>query len=382
MRICSPQLGLSPKSILGGEIYDREILKGLAQIGFEVDILLPRGKPYSNVRNWHITTVPVEHIFPPHLFNFFILPYLVSLYRKRPFDILRVHAPTFVGLGASLFEKFHSRISLIGVYHFLGEGGWAESLVNPYLTKKFSAIITDSQYMRKKIINNFNCSEDKIFAIHNGVDSSLKLLPKPRALIRRLRLENKTILLFMGLFIDRKNPLFLVRVMHYFRQRGIQVGLILCGRGALKSVLQREIDRLGLGDVIVFHDPVFKKEKNELMAAADIFVHPAKEEGFPLVIIESMVAGLPVVVTDGFSASEAVVHGRTGYLARQDDLDDWISKIYHLLKNESLRKKMARTAHTLAKRKFQWSIAAKRTAEVFRLVKSQKKILFTQETQF
>ena len=36
MRICSPQLGLNPNSILGGEVFDREILLGLAQKGIKL----------------------------------------------------------------------------------------------------------------------------------------------------------------------------------------------------------------------------------------------------------------------------------------------------------------------------------------------------------
>ena len=39
MRICSPQLGLDPNSILGGEVFDREILLGLAKKGIKVEII-------------------------------------------------------------------------------------------------------------------------------------------------------------------------------------------------------------------------------------------------------------------------------------------------------------------------------------------------------
>ena len=47
MRICSPHVGLSPYSNQGGEVYEREILKHLASLRVEIEIILPGGKEYE-----------------------------------------------------------------------------------------------------------------------------------------------------------------------------------------------------------------------------------------------------------------------------------------------------------------------------------------------
>ena len=72
MIICSPQLGLTPNSILGGEVFDREILLGLAKRGIKVEIILPKGKPYDKkIKNWNVTCLPVSK-FPAFFGNFLI----------------------------------------------------------------------------------------------------------------------------------------------------------------------------------------------------------------------------------------------------------------------------------------------------------------------
>lgn len=42
LTVCSPQLGISPESNLGGEVYDREVIKSLCENGIKVIIILPK----------------------------------------------------------------------------------------------------------------------------------------------------------------------------------------------------------------------------------------------------------------------------------------------------------------------------------------------------
>ena len=104
MRICSPQLGLAPNSVLGGEVFDRQILLGLAKKGVKVEIILPRDKPHDkNIKNWNIIFMPIKH-FPAIFGNLLYLPYLFKTYKKNKFQILRIHQPQFLGLGCLIFK--------------------------------------------------------------------------------------------------------------------------------------------------------------------------------------------------------------------------------------------------------------------------------------
>ena len=100
MIICSPQLGLSPKSTLGGEVFDREILRGLAKRGQFIEIILPIGKPHDkNIKNWHITFMPIRH-FPATFANILYLPVVFNVYKRKKFQILRLHQPQFLAIPA------------------------------------------------------------------------------------------------------------------------------------------------------------------------------------------------------------------------------------------------------------------------------------------
>src|SRR3989344_9588837 len=124
MRICSPQLGLNPNSVLGGEVFDREILLGLAQKGIKIEIILPKGKPYDrNIKNWHITSLPVKH-FPAIFGNLIIIPYLFKVYKKSQFQVIRLHSPKYLGLGALFFKIFRPKVKILATYHQFRESNF------------------------------------------------------------------------------------------------------------------------------------------------------------------------------------------------------------------------------------------------------------------
>lgn len=353
MRVCSPQLGISSKSILGGEIYDRQILKYLAWEGHEIEIILPLLKPYQHINGWRITNVPLPFIVPPHLYNFLVLSYLFTIYKKRKFDILRIHSPAFLGVAAILFKKIYPAVPIIGTYHWLGEGGKFEKIINPYLMNVFDAIICDSLYTKREIENKYLQAMGKVYAIHNGVDEILKPQKKSKFLYNKLKIKKSTvILLFMGLFIDRKNPLFILTILKKLITKHLDIVIIFCGEGPLKNQLGEKIRKLKLENFTRFIPPVFGSQKNELLNFADIYIHPAKNEGFSLAVIEAMACGLPIVITDGYSAREAVENGINGFLCKS--LDEWVSKILLLVDSNQIRKKMKEKNTKKVQRSFNW----------------------------
>lgn len=365
MRICSPQLGISPRSILGGEIYDREILIGFARWAHKVEVLLPFGKQSPQHRNLYITQMMYPFVYPPHLFNFCVLPYLFAIYRKRPFDILRIHSPTFLGLAAMLFKKRVPQVPVVGVYHWLGEGGTLSNYLDPYLLKFFDAIICDSHFVRKQIIRLYPYTDKKIYTIHNGVDPLLHVTSKSNLFLSRYGIKsNKVVLLFMGLFTKRKNPLFLIELMRTLVFLNQNCILFLCGKGELEGEIRNKIREYSLQKYIFIVSPLFGNDKNVLLNSADIFVHPSLKEGFSLSVIEAMAVGLPVVITDGFSAHEAIKNGITGYCCNTKS--DWIENLVKLIENRHLRKKMSAASIVHVQKNFTWEIAVKKHIRIYK----------------
>ena len=73
----------------------------------------------------------------------------------------------------------------------------------------------------------------------------------------------------------------------------------------------------------------------------------------------------PVVATDAWSAREAIVPGINGFLAKENDLNDWIGKVSQLITSEKLRKSLGINALRKAEREFNWQKLVSRREEIF-----------------
>ena len=76
------------------------------------------------------------------------------------------------------------------------------------------------------------------------------------------------------------------------------------------------------------------REVLKLMATMDIFFFPSHFEGFALVILEAMSQGLPIITTD--VTSGPIVHGKDGWIVKENDIDGMVSLLFHLESNRSL----------------------------------------------
>ncbi len=81
-----------------------------------------------------------------------------------------------------------------------------------------------------------------------------------------------------------------------------------------------EVEHLG------WHPP---EELPQFYRAADVFAFPSRQETFGQTKIEALACGTPVVCFDETACAESVAHLKTGYVARSDDVDDFVCGIRH-----------------------------------------------------
>ncbi|MFI3227143.1 MAG: glycosyltransferase family 4 protein [Clostridia bacterium] len=75
---------------------------------------------------------------------------------------------------------------------------------------------------------------------------------------------------------------------------------------------------------------------------ASVFVLPSRYEGFPMVLLEAMVKGLPIVAFDCFTGpSEMIVDGKNSFLAEDGNVDQFAEKLNLLLNDEALREEFS-----------------------------------------
>lgn len=86
--------------------------------------------------------------------------------------------------------------------------------------------------------------------------------------------------------------------------------------------------------------------------AADIYLHPARAENFPLAILEAMACGVPVVASSVGGIPEQVTDGKDGFLAEVGDAEAMSSAIIQLLSDQVLAQSFAQAAAARAKAQF------------------------------
>jgi len=348
--ICSPQLGLSPESNSGGEVYDREVITRLCQKNLKIHTLLPRGRSYLQHDNLSVKHALIRPMAPPHIFNAFVLPYLIKTYLIHKFDILRVHNPYFIGPAAVAFKKLFPQVPLVVSYLHLEEG--INHSIDRRVISYFDHIITISQSTKDEIVDKLNYSASKISVTFPGVDKKFQPGSKSKELINKYRLKNKTVLMFLGGLKPRKNLQFLLKVLEKINNK--KVVLIFTGTGPLLNQLKTQTKQLDLNNQVVFTGYVSEHEKVSYYQLADILLLPSIKEGFGMTITEVGACGIPAIGADHYSIKEIIQNNQTGLLAKPNDLDDWTNKTIQLIKSDKLRQQMGKSAQKYIRDKFTW----------------------------
>lgn len=124
-----------------------------------------------------------------------------------------------------------------------------------------------------------------VAAVPNGIT--------PLPSFRKTGSDSTFTLLCVGRFTAQKRHRTLISALRRLRDRGVYVRLLLVGAGPLQDAIQRQVDRLGLTAQVEFMG--IRDDVPALMAQSDLLVLPSAFEGLPLVVLEAMSAGLPVV---------------------------------------------------------------------------------------
>jgi glycosyltransferase involved in cell wall biosynthesis len=100
-------------------------------------------------------------------------------------------------------------------------------------------------------------------------------------------------------------------------------------------------------------------------AAADLFVFPSLADNLPLVLIEALACGTPIVAFDTGGIPELVRPMETGYLARYKDADDLSHGIQMLLEDEDLRIRMGISCRQVAEAEYSLELQVQRYLAVY-----------------
>jgi len=126
-------------------------------------------------------------------------------------------------------------------------------------------------------------------------------------------------LLFVGRLRIRKGVEVLLEALRELRGRVPGAVLKIAGDGEHRAALERKAAGLGLGAAVTFLGTCDGSRVRALLAGAAALVVPSIYEGMPLVVLEAMERGVPVVASAVSGIPEVVVDGETGWLVPPED---------------------------------------------------------------
>jgi glycosyltransferase involved in cell wall biosynthesis len=128
------------------------------------------------------------------------------------------------------------------------------------------------------------------------------------------------------------------------------ITLLIAGEGPLQDNLKRMSVDLGIERWVLFTGP--RLDIPELLKLFDIYVLPSVSEGLPMVLLEAMAAGCPIIATEVGGVPKAVHHGENGSLVRPENPKALSSEIIRLLSNKDVRERYSENGVRLAREKF------------------------------
>ena len=154
---------------------------------------------------------------------------------------------------------------------------------------------------------------DRMQVVHCGLDASfLSAAPVPVADVPRM--------VCIGRLSGQKGQLVLLQAAAVLKREGVPFQLVLAGDGEMRGVIEAAIAQLGLGQHVSITGWIDAPRVREELLAARAMVLPSFAEGLPVVVMEAMALGRPVLTTYIAGIPELVQHGRTGWLFPAGDV--------------------------------------------------------------
>ena len=167
--------------------------------------------------------------------------------------------------------------------------------------KEADKVFVLNEIALKNIINHIGVNKNKIKLIDNGVNINIYYpINEKKEIKKKYDLEGKIVFIQVGSVCDRKNQLGAIELLLPIMKENSQVVFCYAG-GIIDPSYKEKIERFGLENGVSERVRYFGEIKpgedlNEFYNLGEAMIFPSKAEGFSLVILEAMSAGVPVCI--------------------------------------------------------------------------------------
>lgn len=293
---------------------------------------------------------------------------------SRRIDLVHTHSyrPNLYGRMAGVLCR-PAGLRIVAHYHNHYDDKWLSdpnaSRLERRLVASTDAMIAVSQSVRGHIAAVLDLAHSQIDVVNNGVDAE-RFSGVDRASSRReLGIDEDVLAIgLVGRVCEQKGQTDLVEAAALIAPCVPRARFFLVGDiedRALHTRLSARIDELGLGGVVQFTG--FRSNMPEVYAALDILAAPSRWEGFPLMLLEAMAAGLPVVASRIAPIEEALGASYCASLVPRCSPAD-LAEALLAMAGDPARKAKASEIGIRRAANYSWHSAAASVAAIYRRV--------------
>ncbi len=347
-----------PYAVGGGEVRYALLARELARRGHDVTWLSMRQRQSPNEE----TIDGVRHLHrgpriknPPSRPLLAMLRFMLTAcwhVLTHRYDV--IDCQTYAPLPAVWLACLLSRQKMVATIHDVSRGGTGHE--GQWMTNRFRRliglaetalyrmpypkIIAVSQSTADALVRRWGVASGRVHVLPNGIE----LPPAPAALGAPPRDID---LIYAGRFVPTKNIADLIEVVRILHAAGAVRRVALVGEGPLWDEMVVKARAAGLADVIEFTGRKGNAEVLDLLRRGKVFFHASSREGFPVVMVEALACGLPVVAYRIPGVVDVIDDGVTGLLVEEHDTAAHATACRRLLEDANERGRLARSGRNM-----------------------------------
>ncbi|MBO3803181.1 MAG: glycosyltransferase [Candidatus Brockarchaeota archaeon] len=296
--------------------------------------------------------------------------------RKLDVDVVHIQTPFFMGTAGFISGKV-MEVPIVGTYHtnFLE---MSESVSDSKVFKgfvRFAWKYSTGLYRRCHVLTTSSRTiaehlrrlmRREVLTVPHGVDVERFGRPVEGVDVREIYgiPSDKAIVTYLGRLTRDKGVHTLLDAFSEVRKKA-RACLVVAGLGPEKEALEKRSVELGMAEDTRFLGYVEEAEKVPLLQQSNVVVLVSKADLVPLVLIEAMACGTPVIGSRAGGIPNLIEDGETGFLVREGDPKELSEKILEVISGADLEG-VKRKAKELVKREFSMEVSARAFLDIYR----------------
>lgn len=284
----------------------------------------------------------------------------INFHYPAPSALTLLLAKWFAGRSCRMVLSFHGSDAV-----WLGLGGLIRSQLWRTILRRCDAVVVCSSALAEEVQGYLPGVDLPIEVIHNGVDIAAcrdagRVTPLPEAMQGRRYIVN------VATFEEKKGQDVLLASFREIAKKYTDLQLVLVGRsGPTQDVIEALAAEPGLSGRVMIYPNMPHDETLRVIAGAELFVLPSREEPFGIVVLEAACFDVPVVASRVGGVPEIIEDKVSGSLVPVGDPVALSGAVQALLQDRDLAGTYAGNLRDVVESRFTWDHAAQRYAKLF-----------------